>query len=72
MRFKDFLRSLDPVLTYFLSYRLKKFGFELDSLEEDQALEIIAKATGSHIAEVLYTMYLQESSKLERAVIAEL
>ncbi len=58
MRFKDFLNSLDDPLKFSLQYSLKKLGLTLDNVEEE-AMQLVAKAAGPHIAEVLYEMYLE-------------
>jgi hypothetical protein len=58
MRFKDFLKSLDDPLKFYLQYSLKRLGLTLDNLEEE-AMQVVAEAAGPHIAEVLYEMYLE-------------
>jgi len=59
MRFKDFLNSLDDPLRFYLQYSLKRLGFTLDNVEEEEAMQVVAEAAGPHIAEVLYEMYLE-------------
>ncbi len=59
MRFKDFLNSLDDPLKFYLHYSLKRLGLTLDDVEEEKAMQAVAEATGPHIAEVLYEMYLE-------------
>jgi hypothetical protein len=59
MRFKDFLKSLDDPLKFYLQYSLKRLGLTLDNLEEEEAMQVVAEAAGPHIAEVLYEMYLE-------------
>jgi hypothetical protein len=59
MRFKDFLNSLDDPLKFYLQYSLKRLGLTLDNVDEEEAMQVVAEAAGSHIAEVLYDMYLE-------------
>jgi hypothetical protein len=59
MRFKDFLNSLDDPLKFYLQYSLKRLGLTLDNVDEEEAMQVVAKAAGPHIAEVLYEMYLE-------------
>ena len=59
MKFKDFLNNLDDPLKFYLHYSLKKLGIALDELNEEEAMQLLTAAVGSHIAEVLYEMYLE-------------
>jgi len=59
MRFKDFLKSLDDPLKFYLQYSLRRLGLTLDNVEEEEAMQVVAEAAGPHIAEVLYEMYLE-------------
>jgi hypothetical protein len=59
MKFKDFLNNLDDPLKFYLQYSLKKLGIALDELNEEEAMQLLTAAVGSHIAEVLYEMYLE-------------
>jgi hypothetical protein len=62
MKFKDFLNNLDDPLKFYLQYSLKKLGIALDDLKEE-AMQLLTAAVGSHIAEVLYEMYLEVKKK---------
>ena len=59
MKFRDFLNNLDDPLKFYLQYSLKKLGIALDDLKEEEAMRLLTAAVGSHIAEVLYEMYLE-------------
>ena len=67
MRFKDFLNSLDDPLKFYLQYSLKRLGLTLDNVEEE-AMQVVAEAAGSHIAEVLYETYLEVKQGKKRLV----
>ena len=59
MKFRDFLNNLDDPLKFYLQYSLKKLGIALDDLKEEEVMQLLTAAVGSHIAEVLYEMYLE-------------
>ncbi|AAL63343.1 conserved within P. aerophilum [Pyrobaculum aerophilum str. IM2] len=59
MEFVEFLKTLEEPLQFFLQYRLRKMGLSIDDISNEEALEAISKAVGSHVAELLYTMYLE-------------
>jgi hypothetical protein len=59
MKFKDFLNNLDDPLKFYLQYSLKKLGIALDDLKEEEVMQFLTAAVGSHIAEILYDMYLE-------------
>jgi len=59
MKFRDFLNTLDDPLKFYLQYSLKKLGIALDDLKEEEVMQLLTAAVGSHIAEVLYEMYLE-------------
>jgi len=67
MQFKEFLRQLEPPLSYYISYAMKKRGYALDDVEEDKAMELLVKAMGPHVAEVLYSTYLESLRGRRRA-----
>jgi len=67
MQFKEFLRQLEPPLSYYISYAMKKRGYALEDVEEDKAMELLVKAVGPHVAEVLYSMYLEILQGRKRA-----
>ncbi|ACB39209.1 hypothetical protein [Pyrobaculum neutrophilum] len=68
MSLKRFIQSLDPTISCFLIYRLRRAGYDLEELDEERLFEAVARAAGPHIAEVLYTMYL--SARSEEGVLA--
>jgi hypothetical protein len=59
MKFKEFLNNLDDPLKFYLQYSLKKLGIALDELKEEEVMQLLTVAVGSHIAETLYEMYLE-------------
>jgi len=67
MQFKEFLLQLEPPLSYYISYTMRKRGYALEDVEEDKAMELLVKAVGPHVAEVLYSMYLESLRGRKRA-----
>lgn len=72
MSFVEFLKNVDGPLRFYLQYSLRKAGMDLENLREEEALRVIAKAAGGHVAEVFYAMYLEskQQSKLLALVSA--
>jgi hypothetical protein len=70
MEFKDFLNNLDDPLKFYLQYSLKKkLGIALDDLKEEEAMQLLTAAVGSHIAEVLYEMYLEVKEGRKKPIV---
>jgi predicted ribosome quality control (RQC) complex YloA/Tae2 family protein len=67
MKFRDFLNNLDDPLKFYLQYNLKKLGTALDELKEE-AMQLLTAAVGSHIAEVLYEMYLEVKKERKKLI----
>ena len=71
MKFVEFLKTLEEPLQLFIQYRLRKIGFSVEDISDDGALEIISKAVGGHVAELLYTMYLEaKTNKRQRLLVS--
>jgi len=69
MKFRDFLNTLDDPLKFYLQYSLKKkLGIALDDLKEEEAMQLLTAAVGSHIAEVLNEMYLETKESRQKLV----
>jgi hypothetical protein len=68
MKFKDFLNNLDDPLKFYLQHSLKKLGIALDDLKEE-AMQLLTAAVGSHIAEVLYDMYLEVKEDRKKLIV---
>ena len=68
MKFRDFLNTLDDPLKFYLQYSLKKLGIALDDLKEEEVMQLLTAAVGSHIAEVLYEMYLETKESRQKLV----
>jgi hypothetical protein len=69
MKFKDFLNNLDDPLKFYLQYSLKKLGIALDDLKEEEVMQLLTAAVGSHIAEVLYEMYLEVKEGKKKLIV---
>jgi hypothetical protein len=48
MKFRDFLNNLDDPLKFYLQYNLKKLGIALDDLKEEEIMQLLTAAVGSH------------------------
>jgi len=59
VKFKDFIAELDPPVVYYIKYALRRRGIDLD--KDELALDALADAVGPHVAEVLYTLYIEAS-----------
>ena len=68
MKFRDFLNNLDDPLKFYLQYSFKKLGIALDELKEEEVMQLLTAAVGSHIAEVLYEMYLEVKEDRKKLV----
>jgi hypothetical protein len=68
MKFRDFLNNLDDPLKFYLQYSLKKLGIALDDLKEEEVMQLLTAAVGSHIAEVLYEMYLEVKEERKKLI----
>jgi hypothetical protein len=68
MKFRDFLNNLDDPLKFYLQYSLKKLGIALDDLKEEEVMQLLTAAVGSHIAEVLNEMYLETKEDRKKLI----
>jgi hypothetical protein len=69
MKFRDFLNNLDDPLKFYLQYSLKKLGIALDDLKEEEVMQLLTAAVGSHVAEVLYEMYLEVKEDRKKLIV---
>ncbi|MCI4446297.1 MAG: hypothetical protein JHC20_00020 [Pyrobaculum sp.] len=70
MKFRDFLNNLDDPLKFYLQYSLKKVGVALDDLKDEEVMQLLTAAVGSHIAEVLNEMYLETEDRKKLIAIS--
>lgn len=61
VKFKDFIAGLDPPVVYYIKYALRRRGIDLDQVVDELAIDALAEAVGPHVAEVLYTLYIEAS-----------